>query len=223
MTDPTPVTTPIHKPPTKADYKRYRNIVADIHTDFAIAEQALFRLSKNLKTIQDKRLYFCGGFHTFQDFCTRELGQSRQHVYRLIAAHDVMQNLLIQGVAMEDLPISERINREVGFLPPEYQAKAWKQVLRISKEANRPPTIIDVQTEAVKLEKPKETLQRQQTELLRKYESVSVVLKTAVAFDLLEPSFRLRLRAVLIEIVERAQILMRSLQSAVVEKRTEEK
>jgi hypothetical protein len=194
----------------------------EIHSDIAVIEQALFRLGRNLKAIKDKRLYFCGGFSTFQDFCAKELGHTRQQAYRLILAHDVMQDLLVQGVPMEELPQSERLCREIRVLSPEKQAKVWKAVMRVAKEAKRPPTIADVQAEAIKEEKPNEILQRQQTELLRKFESASVVLKTAVAFDLLEPPFRFRLAAVLTEIAETVQILIRSLKSSAVEKRADE-
>src|SRR4029077_1856245 len=219
MTD---ITTPNpSKPPTKAQYKRYRVMVDEIHADIAVIEQALFRLGRNLKAIKEKRLYFCGGFSTFQDFCAKELGHTRQQTYRLILAHDVMQDLLVQGISPEELPQSERLCREIRLLPPEKHAKVWKAVMRVAKEAKRPPTIVDVQAEAMKDEKPKETLQRQQTELLRKFESASVVLKTAVAFDLLEPSFRLRMGAVLTEILETVQILLRSLTSTVVEERAD--
>jgi hypothetical protein len=172
--------------------------------------------------IRDKRLYFCGGYSTFQEFCQKELGQSRQQVYRLIQAFDVMQDLLAQGIPQEELPQSERLCREIRLLPPERQAHVWKAVARAAKQAARPPTIVDVQAEAVKEEKPSDTIQRQQTELLRKFETASASLKVSVAFDLLEPSFRRRLAAVLAEIAETVTLLIRTLNNPAILERADE-
>ena len=209
------------KPPTKADYKRYSSMLTEIRADIVVVEHALQRLGRNLRSIRDKRLYFCGGFATFQDFCQKELGQSRQQVYRLISAFDVMQDLLAQGVPQEDLPQSERLCREIRLLPQEKMGKAWKAIMRVTKEANRPPTIVDVQAEIVKTEEAPEKVQRQQRELLNKFESVSKALKVSVAVDLLEPSFRLRLAAVLSDIAETVTLLMRVLKNPSVEEAAE--
>jgi hypothetical protein len=194
----------------------------EVHSDLAVVEQAFFRLSRNLKAIKEKRLYFCGGYATFQDFCQKELGNSRQQAYRLIAAHDVMQDLLAQGIPQEELPQSERLCREIRLLSPEKQAHVWKAVARAAKQAARPPTITDVQAEVQKEEKPSETIQRQQTELLRKFETVSASLKVSVAFDLLEPSFRRRLAAVLAEIAETVTLLIRTLNNPAIIERADE-
>jgi hypothetical protein len=212
-----------HKPPTKADYRRYNTMLKELQADIAIVDHALQRIGRNLRAIKDKRLYFCGGYTSMKEFSEKELGQSKQQTYRLIAAFDLMQDLLQAGVAQEDLPTSERLCREVRFLKPEAQAKAWKAVLRISKEQNRPPTIIDVQAEVKKGEKPSERVQRQQTEMLRKFESTSASLKVSVDFDLLEPAFRRRLAAVLAEIAETVTLMIRTLNNPAVKDRAGER
>jgi len=212
----------IHKQPSKADYRRYNGMLKELQSDITIVDHALQRIGRNLKAIQTKQLYFCGGYTSMKEFCEKELGQSRQQVYRLIAAFDLMQDLLVAGVAQEDLPTSERLCREVRLLKPEYQAKAWKAVLRVSKEQSRPPTIIDVQAVAVKEESAPERTQRQQTELIKKFEAISKELKVSISFDLLEPGFRLRLAGVLMQLAEQVGLLIRTLQNPAIEKRAEE-
>jgi hypothetical protein len=210
-----------HKPPTKADYRRYNSMLKELRADIAIVDHALQRIGRNLTSIRDKRLYFCGGYTSMKEFSEKELGQSKQQTYRLIAAYDLMQNLLMAGVAQEDLPLKERLCREVGFLKPEAQAKAWKAVLRISKEQNRPPTIVDVQAVVKKEEKPSERVQRQQTELLRKFESASASLKVSLDFALLDPAFRRRLAAVMAEIAETVTLMLRTLNNPAVVSRAD--
>lgn len=211
----------IRKPLTKKDYKSYSIMLNELRTDISIVDHALQRIGRNLKAIKDKRLYFCGGYATFQDFSEKELGQSRQQTYRLIAAFDIMQDLLVQGVPQEELPQSERLCREIRLLPAEKQAKVWKAVLRIAKEAHRPPTIVDVQAEAVKEENAPEKVQRQQKELLAKFEGVAKMLKISVTFDLLEPSFRLKLGGVLTEIAETVNLLIRTLKNTAIQERSD--
>src|SRR5215471_8500356 len=94
---------PAKHPHTKADYRRHKTALNEIHADSEIIEQALFRVGRNLKTFRGRRLCFCGGDSTFEAFCQTELGNSRQEVYRLIQANDVLQNLLVCGIPKQDL------------------------------------------------------------------------------------------------------------------------
>src|SRR5690349_20637418 len=82
------------RPPTKADYRRYQALVTDIGRHLALVGRALYRLGGALKTIRDEQLYRCGGYATFQDFCSKELGLAREYIFRTIQAYDILCSLL---------------------------------------------------------------------------------------------------------------------------------
>src|ERR1700745_2341776 len=94
-------------------------------------------------------------------------------IYKLINAHDVLQHLLEAGIPEADLPNSERLCREVRKLSEEEQAPVWRAVNKAAKERNKAPTIHDVQAVAVELTKTDGAIERQQTELLQKFEGIA--------------------------------------------------
>lgn len=211
----------VERAPTKAAYRRYKTILTEIHEDKEIVEQALFRLGRNLKAVQKDHLYLCGGYDSFADFCAGELGTSKQHSYRLLQAFDVMQGLLEAGIKQEDLPPSERLVRELHGLKltPDETARVWKSVLRVKKERGTPAMVADIQAVAVEELKSASAIDKQQTELIQKFEGVNRSLKVGLKFDCLSPTFRIRLIAALADIANTATLLMQSLRSPVIDER----
>jgi hypothetical protein len=216
MTDSSSLVTP----PSKADRTKYNTILPQIREDLELIGKSLRRLGRNLTRIRDERLYFCGGHATFEDFCRAELGKGRQHIYRLIKAHNTLEFLLDEGVPEQDLPSTERLIREIRQLDKPQQIPVWKAVLRAARNQQREPTIHDVQAEAVKVTQSDGAIERQQKELLGKFEGVARSLKVGVSFEVLTPEYRRRLVTVLQDIVDKVQTLLAAFQADVVERRT---
>jgi hypothetical protein len=202
---------------SKKEQQVYTRCLREVHEDLKLIHKAFVRLARNLAKIRDRRLYFAGGYATFEEFCGRELGRSRQQIYRIIAAHDTLQLLLDAGIPESDLPETERLCREIRALPPEAQAPVWRAVHR----AKAKPTIIDIQEEAVKHLNSSATIERQQKEVLQRLESAGRALKVGLPFDAMTPDFRRRLTVALMAIAETATLLLKALESKTLTDRSE--
>jgi hypothetical protein len=199
------------RPPTKADYRRYQALVADIGRHLELAGRALYRLGGALKTIRDERLYRCGGYTTFQDFCSNELGLAREYIFRTIQAYDLLCGLLAAGVSQLELPASERVCRELGFIPAELRAKVWKQARRLAEKQGRQPDGRCVKEAAAQVIGSPEIKERQARELVQKFESVARSLQVGLAPDSLSENDRARLKATLDSIGNAVTALQRQL------------
>jgi hypothetical protein len=205
----------------RADQNLYARCLKQIHEDLKLIQKSFTRFAKNMATIRDKRLYFAGGYATFEEFCHKEIGRTRQQVYRVIAANDVLQHLLTQGVLEAELPDTERLCREIRALPLEAQAPVWKAVVRAQRDKYRKPTIIDVQEEAVKHVNSEATIERQQKEALSKFEGMARGLKVGLAFDVMSDDFRRRVTVTLMAIADSVKVLLAALNSSAVQERVE--
>jgi hypothetical protein len=185
------------RPPTKADYRRYQALVADIGRHLELAGRALYRLGGALKTIRDERLYRCGGYATFQDFCANELGLAREYIYRTIQAYDLLCGLLAAGVSQLDLPATERVCRELGSIPAELRLKVWKQARRIAEKQGQQPDGRCIKEAAAQIIGSPEIKERQTRELVQKFESVARSLQVGPVPDSLSENERTRLKATL--------------------------
>ena len=217
---------PAETPPSKAAIRRYFALVKEIKADIDIAEQALLRVGRKLTAICEKRLYLCGGYATFADFCQSEFGKTRQHAYRLMNASEVLQNLLSAGIKEPDLPSSERLCREIrtASLNEDEQARVWKTVQAVCRKRGVAPTIVDVKAEADKLLKSDDArIEEQQEELLTKFETINKSLRVGLKFEVLEPRFRRRLVNVLIEMADQIKTLLHAISSPSIDGRTQEK
>jgi hypothetical protein len=185
------------RPPTKADYRRYQALVADIGRHLELAGRALYRLGGALKTIRDERLYRCGGYATFQDFCANELGLAREYIYRTIQAYDLLCGLLAAGVSQLDLPATERVCRELASIPVELRLKVWKQARRIAEKQGQQPDGRCIKEAAAQIIGSPEIKERQTRELVQKFESVARSLQVGPVPDSLSENERTRLKATL--------------------------
>ena len=216
----------IHPPaiPTlaKAEVNLYQRCLKQIREDLKLVQKAFARFARNMATIRGKRLYYAGGYATFEEFCQKEIGKTRQQVYRIIAAHDTLQHLLTQGIPETELPETERLCREIRVLPVDSQAPVWKAVMRIKREKGRSPTIIDIQEEAVKHVNSSATIERQQKEVLTKLEGMARGLKMGLSFDTLTEDYRRRLTVALMAIADSVKALLAAINSPVVAERVAE-
>ena len=187
----------LDRPPTRADYRRYQALVTDIGRNLALTGRALYRLGAALKTIREERLYRCGGYTSFQDFCSNELGLAREYIYRTIQAYDLLGELLVAGVSQLELPATERVCRELATVPAELRPKVWKQARRIAEKQGRQPDSRCVKEAAAQVCGSPEVRERQVRELVQKFEGVARSLQIEVAPESLSESDRARLKATL--------------------------
>jgi hypothetical protein len=118
----------------------YQKLLEEVHTDIQVADNALMRIGENLRRIQEEKLYLCGGYATFADFCQQEIGKSRQYVYRLMDAYDLCRKLLLAGFEEHELPMNERICREVNRLSPSEQTPVWETALKTVQKRHKGKT-----------------------------------------------------------------------------------
>jgi hypothetical protein len=187
----------LDRPPTGADYRRYQALVTDIGRNLALTGRALYRLGAALKTIRENRLYRCGGYTTFQDFCSNELGLAREYIYRTIQAYDLLSELLVAGVSQLDLPTTERVCRELATVPVQLRVKVWKQARRIAESEGRQPDSRSIKEAAAQVCGSAEVRERYARELVQKFEGVARLLQINVAPETLSESDRARLKATL--------------------------
>jgi hypothetical protein len=185
------------RPPTKADYRRYQALVTDIGRHLELAGRGLHRLGGALKTVRDERLYRCGGYDTFQDFCSKELGLAREYIFRTIQAYDILCGLLTAGVSRIELPATERVCRELGSVPMELRAKVWKQARRLAEKESRQPDGRCVKEAAAQVIGSPEIKERQAREFVQKFENVARSLQVDLASHSLSENDRARLKATL--------------------------
>jgi hypothetical protein len=180
------------------------------------------RMAQNLAEMHSRRLYFAFGFFTFEEYCQKRLGKSRQYIYKIVQAYDTMKFLENQGVSEEDTDaLSERLVREIRALPLYKQAAVAKAVARIKRQQGRAATIIEVQAEAAKIDGDEDQvkIERQQKEALSKFEGMARGLKVSLAFDTMTDDFRRRLTVSLMSIADSVKVLLASLNSSAVEQR----
>jgi hypothetical protein len=199
----------------------YKTLVKQIHEDIDAIDSAVNRLGQHLEEIRDKRLYFCGGYGTFKDFCEQELGKSRQQAFRLIQASETITALMEAGVQDTDLPTTERLCREIRKLDADQQAPVWKAALKARKlkDPNAKPSAQDLREARDKnpdiINSPSH-IQRQQDELMHRFKGAAKTFKVGLRYDLLTPEFRKELLSVLQSILASITLLEKALQSPAV-------
>jgi hypothetical protein len=102
-------------------------------------------VGNSLMKIRDGKLYRAE-FDTFEDYCQKRWGWTRNYGKRLIHAAEVVENL--ENVPTGTLPTTERQARPLANLEPEQQREAWQRAQDRAQAEQRAVTADDV-TEAV--------------------------------------------------------------------------
>jgi hypothetical protein len=191
----------VDRPPTKADYRRYTAIVEQLGRDLELVGRALHRTGGNLKVVRDERLYRCGGYPTFEAFCSQVLGVGREYIYRTIQAYEVLCTLLAGGVGQLDLPTTERVCRELSAVPSDTQVAVWKRARQIARESGLEPDSRCVREAVSQVGDPAEVRQRQARETVQKFETLARQVRVSLASDGLSETDRGRLKEALYSIV----------------------
>jgi hypothetical protein len=93
------------------------------------------KIGKALKEIRDSRLYKLILFETFEAYTKARWDLGKSHVYRLIQAYEVVNNLSPIG---DILPVNEFQVRPLVKLDPSEQRNAWKTFLKTGMEITAP-------------------------------------------------------------------------------------
>jgi hypothetical protein len=80
-----------------AEITKYEKLKEKLIEELEIISTAFARVGKILKQIRDERLYRAE-FPTFEEFTKQTFSRGRDYAYKLIAAYDLAQELIEQGV-----------------------------------------------------------------------------------------------------------------------------
>ena len=100
-------------------------------------ERAFYNAGKALQQLQDRQLYR-STHQTFAEYCRERFGFQRRHLYQLIEAAQVFDNLLATALGQDPkrranspqiLPTSEYQVRSLTKLEPAQQREVWQQAV----------------------------------------------------------------------------------------------
>jgi hypothetical protein len=95
-------------------------------------------------------------------------------------------------------------------------------VLKAAQRKGRPPQVSDVQEAAVEIIQSPGAIERQQDELMHRYERAARELKVGLAVQVLTKPFKVKLIGVLLQISEAVNVMIAVLKSSTVAERTEQ-
>ena len=139
-------------------------------------------------------------------YCKSIVGKDKRYVHRIIQAHGVIEELMLQGVKESELPNSERVCRELANYPAPSLKLIYKRALQMSLAAGKAtPDSITVREAAATVDGSPEARRRQITELIQRFEGIARKMKLTIGWGDLEPKDIARLRAALNTIAGLAQ------------------
>ncbi len=112
-----PTLTATLTPDERSDLERCEKVIRR-------GRKAFLQVSAALMEIRDKQLYR-EHFSTFEKYCRKRWGFGARHGQRLLAAHEVVNNLRPIG----RIPDNESQARPLVGLPPETQREVWQEVV----------------------------------------------------------------------------------------------
>lgn len=202
----TPKTEIIMGPLTRGELNRYKALKEELAGQLDIINTAFIKAGRILGQIRDERLYR-GEFDTFEQFCKSMVGKDKRYVHRIIQAHGVIEELMLQGVNESELPNSERICRELANYPIPNLKLIYKRACQMALAAGKAqPDSITVREAAATIEGSPETRRRQIVELIQRFEGIARRMKLTIGWGDMEPKDIARLRAALEAIAGLAQV-----------------
>jgi hypothetical protein len=203
---------------TKTERQLYNTELKELKKDIGIVEGGLKRIARRL-TLFKNGLYRVH-YESFAEFVKSELGVTRSYGYRLINAHNVLTELVEDGVREANLPDTERLCRELSQITDRKLRKnVWERAELMAKQAGKlaDTSHIDKATQEVEEEeegqenegedggeKLKAAHQRQKKEVLEQYRSAQKALSAHLAFEEWEESELASLNNLIISISHQA-------------------
>jgi hypothetical protein len=145
-------------------------------------------------------------YKTFAEFCQKEFNRSRDYVYRLISAHDVVEALIEDGVKKPDLPKRERVTRELSYFPRADRPAALRGARELAiKEGREEPEVKHIRQ--VGAEISPEGKARQIKALIDKLRSIEKSLPESIGWSELDAIQRSETVVLLLQIAQQSQAL----------------
>jgi hypothetical protein len=197
----TPKTEIIMGPMSRAELNRYKALKEELASQLDIINTAFIKAGRILSQIRDERLYR-GEFDTFEQFCRSMVGKDKRYVNRIIQAHGVIEDLMLEGVKESELPNSERICRELANYPMPDMKKIWQRAKQMSLAAGKShPDSMTVREAAATVEGVNpEARRRQIVELVQRFEGIARKMKLIIGWGDMEPREIERMRKALRQI-----------------------
>ena len=170
-------------PMSRAELNRYASLKEELASQLDIINTAFIKAGRILGQIRDERLYR-GEFDTFEQFCRSMVGKDKRYVNRLIQAHGVIEELMLQGVKESELPNNERICRELANYPLADIKKIYQRSRQMALSAGKAtPDSITVREAAASLDGvSKEARQRQIIELIQRFERIARMMTLTIGW-----------------------------------------
>ena len=186
---------------SRAELNRYKALKEELASQLDIINTAFIKAGRILSQIRDERLYR-GEFDTFEQFCRSMVGKDKRYVNRIIQAHGVIEDLMLEGVKESELPNSERICRELANYPMPDMKKIWQRAKQMSLAAGKShPDSMTVREAAATVEGVNpEARRRQIVELVQRFEGIARKMKLIIGWGDMEPREIERLRKALAQI-----------------------
>jgi hypothetical protein len=198
----------IDRPLSSAERTKYNTLKKEVLDNLDIANSALMRVARDLRTIRDERLYREEA-DSFEVWCPKVLGKQRAYIYKLISAGDTLQTLLALGVPGTELPSSERLCRELARYPAADMKKIWSRAKELAlMKGTAQPDSITVREAAVQIEGTPKAKERAAIELCQKLEGIGRSLKISIGWVDMTDRENARIKKALALIVARGSALL---------------
>lgn len=191
---------------TPAEEEKYLELKAQLVAELEIISTAFARAGRILKTIRDEQLYR-REFSSFERFCKKTFSRGRDYAYKLIAAYDLVQELMEEGVQKRYLPQSERLSRELSQYPKSDRARIAKRAHQMAiSEGKETPEVQHIREAGAEMtERGKARLIRA---LIDKLRGIERSLPDAIEWDPLNQLQRFEVMTLLARIEEHASALI---------------
>src|ERR1700733_4672780 len=131
---------PLHDQRLTKDQKcEFQRLTDEIRGDIVEIEARLLRISRNIATVRNQRLYR-DKYATFEEYLESEFQKGRQFDYKLCTCYNVLSSLVEQGVANTELPNVQRICLELAKIPEQDRKAIYEMACRQAERQEKPLT-----------------------------------------------------------------------------------
>jgi hypothetical protein len=160
-------------PMSRAELNRYKALKEELAQLLDSINTGFIKAGRILGQIRDERLYR-GDFDTFEAFCRSMVGKDKRYVNRIIQAHGVVEELMLQGVKGNELPNSERLCRELAHYPTPDIRKIYQRAKEMSLvQGKSQPDTMTIREAAATVGGSEKARARQIVELVQKFERIA--------------------------------------------------
>ena len=190
-----------------AEKAKFAKLKSQLFAEMDFINSGFARIGRILREIRDERLYRAE-HDSFEAFVKAVLGTRRNYAYRLIAAANMLDELLAQGIGEEELPKSERLLRELAEYPKKHASKIYRgsRDKALASGLDQPTIAMIRKTAAETLEQGRE---REIKAFLEQLRTISRMLPEAISWEYFSKTQLTNARALLMDIAKRVTLLFK--------------